>query len=149
MSTQANYTIKEVSKLSGLPGSTLRYYESIGIIHPIERDDSSKQRVYHDDDVNFIDAIACLSATGMSLEDMKAYLANRTHGVDAADEQIELLQTHSNRLAEESEHIKLQKTYMDLKVSYWKAVKAGNNAKANEIGDKAKEIVKDLKSYTN
>jgi MerR family transcriptional regulator, aldehyde-responsive regulator len=38
------YTIREVAELSGLPESTLRYYETIGLIHPIHRDSSSKSR---------------------------------------------------------------------------------------------------------
>ena len=32
------YTIREVARLSGLSESTLRYYETIGLIHPITRD---------------------------------------------------------------------------------------------------------------
>ena len=48
MSTQSNkfYTIKEASQLSGLPSSTLRYYESIGIIQSVARDGSSGHRTY-------------------------------------------------------------------------------------------------------
>ena len=77
MNTQTDktqlYTIREVAKLSGLPESTLRYYETIGLIHPIRRDSSSKHRVYNENDVNFAISIACLNATGMSLEDMRTY----------------------------------------------------------------------------
>lgn len=63
------YTITEAAKLSGL----LRYYETIGIIDPIERDSS----VYNENDMTLIISVACLSATGMPLEDMRTYLANR------------------------------------------------------------------------
>jgi len=67
MSTQAkqNYTIQEATKLTGLTSSTLRYYETIGLIPPVQRDSSSKYRVYSEDDINYIVSIACLSATGM------------------------------------------------------------------------------------
>ena len=78
------YTIRETSALSGLPESTLRYYESIGLIHAIHRDRSSKHRVYSEDDVAYAIAIACLNATGMSLEDMRAYLKNRGRGAESA-----------------------------------------------------------------
>ena len=46
MSTQSSkfYTIKEASQLSGLPSSTLRYYESIGIIQSVARGGSSAHR---------------------------------------------------------------------------------------------------------
>ena len=46
------YAIKEAAKLSGLPESTLRYYETIGLIDSISRDPSSKHRVYSEDDIN-------------------------------------------------------------------------------------------------
>lgn len=71
------YTIMEAAKLSGLPESTLRYYETISLIDPIKRGESSKQREYTDDDINMIIAVACLSATGMSIDSMREYLGNR------------------------------------------------------------------------
>ena len=82
------YTIREVAKWSGFPESTLRYYETIGLIHPIRRDSSSKHRVYNENDVNFAISIACLNATGMSLEDMRTYFKNRSQGAQAANEQV-------------------------------------------------------------
>ena len=84
ITNKQSYTIREAAKLSGLPGSTLRYYETIGLIHPINRDVSSKHRVYSEDDVNFVIAIACLNAAGMSIEDMRAYLKNSNLGVQDA-----------------------------------------------------------------
>ena len=99
------YTIREVAKLSGLAESTLRYYETIGLIHPITRDSSSKHRVYNEHDVNFAVAIACLNATGMSIEDMRSYLKNRSQGAQAADEQVVLLETQKRRLAEEAHNL--------------------------------------------
>ena len=47
MSTTTTWhTIREASMISGLPESTLRYYEQIGIIAPITRDPSSGHRAY-------------------------------------------------------------------------------------------------------
>src|ERR1700712_1431791 len=100
LDTIQGYSIMEAAKLSGLPESTLRYYETIGIIEPINRDSSSKHRVYSEDDVNVIVSIACLSATGMSLQDMRTYLKNRSRGADAAGEQIALLEAQKLRLTE-------------------------------------------------
>ena len=47
--------------LSGLPESTLRYYEQIGIIDPIARDPSSGHRAYSDDDIQSLVTISCLA----------------------------------------------------------------------------------------
>jgi DNA-binding transcriptional MerR regulator len=139
------YTIREVAELSGLPESTLRYYETIGLIHPIHRDSSSKHRVYSEDDVNSIITMACLSATGMSIEDMRAYLKNRSQGAQAADEQVELLETHKRRLAEEAHYLTLRRRYVAAKIAYWKAVKSGDTKQIEIAREQTNAIAQELK----
>ena len=58
------HSIREASMISGLPESTLRYYEQIGIIDPIARDPSSGHRVYSDKDIESLTTIACLESRG-------------------------------------------------------------------------------------
>ena len=65
--------------ISGLPESTLRYYEQIGIIDPIARDPSSGHRVYSDKDIESLTTIACLAATGMPLESMRVRNLHSIH----------------------------------------------------------------------
>jgi hypothetical protein len=48
------YSIREAAALTGLPASTLRYYESIGAMAPIRRGASSKHRVYTEEDVDLL-----------------------------------------------------------------------------------------------
>ena len=139
------YTIREVAKLSGLPESTLRYYETIGLIHPITRDSSSKHRVYNEHDVDFAIAIACLNATGMSLEDMRTYLKNRSLGAQAANEQVELLETHKRRLAEEAHYVTLRQRYVDAKIAYWKAVASGDTEQIERAREQTHAIAQELK----
>lgn len=148
MGTQTNaitgYSIMEAAKLSGLPESTLRYYESIGLIEPITRDTSSKHRVYSEDDVNLVVVVACLSATGMSIEDMRAYLSNRERGAQAAGEQVALLENQQQRLVDEAHYLKLRQRYVDIKIRYWHAVAGGNTELSKTIGDEAAGIAKEL-----
>lgn len=147
MSSQMNrtYTIMETSKLSGLPESTLRYYETIGLIYPIARDMSSKHRVYTEDDINVVIAVACLSATGMSLDDMREYLSNRSRGAEAANEQISLLDHQRRRLLEEAHFMELRQRYIEVKIGYWKAVEAGDETKIEETKQLADSIASQLK----
>jgi DNA-binding transcriptional MerR regulator len=149
MSTQhghdQTYTIKETARLTGLAESNLRYYETIGLIPPVKRDGSSKYRVYSEADVDYIVSIACLSATGMSIEDMKAYLANVEKGDDAANEQIRLLNDQNRKLVEEERNLKLRQKYLKTKAAYWKAVANRDMKLANEISRKAVAIAKEVK----
>jgi MerR family transcriptional regulator, copper efflux regulator len=45
-------TIQDVSRRSGLREPTLRYYEKVGLIGPIERDPSSRHRRCREEDLD-------------------------------------------------------------------------------------------------
>lgn len=147
MSTHANqnYTIREAAKLSGLTGSTLRYYETIGLIPHVRRDSSSKYRLYSEEDINYIVSIACLSATGMSIDDMRAYLKNVDKGISAAEEQIKLLDDQNLRLVEEERNLKLRQKYLRTKAEYWRAIANNDQAYADKISKQAVVIAKEVK----
>ena len=143
--TQHTYTIKEAAALTGLPASTLRYYESIGVIAPISRGASSKHRVYDEDDLDQLMWVACLAATGMSVGDMRQYVANGLLGPSAADQQIDLLAEQERRLALESEHIALRQRYVRLKIDYWHAVQAGDACAPRCLSAEARALADELK----
>ena len=142
---QRSYTIKETAALTGLPASTLRYYESIGVIAPISRGESSKHRVYDDADLDQLMWIACLAATGMSVSDMRRYVANGQSVPPAAREQIELLAQQQRRLSLEAQQIALRHRYVALKIDYWRAVDAGDEALAELLSGEARTLADDLK----
>ena len=143
--SQREYTIKEAAALTGLPASTLRYYESIGVIAPISRGASSKHRVYDEDDLDQLMWVACLAATGMSVSDMRRYVANGQLGPSAAREQIELLGEQQRRLDLEAKHVKLRQRYVALKIDYWHAVDADDTARAELLSSEARKLADDLK----
>ena len=143
--TQRTYTIKEAAALTGLPASTLRYYESIGVIAPISRGASSKHRVYDEDDLDQVMWVACLAATGMSVADMRQYVANGQLGPQAASQQIELLAEQERRLSLEAEQVALRQQYVRIKIDYWKAVETGDTARADRLSGAARTLADQLK----
>ncbi|MFL6021981.1 MAG: MerR family transcriptional regulator [Marmoricola sp.] len=144
--TPRTYTIKEAAALTGLPASTLRYYESIGVIPAISRGASSKHRVYEEADLDQLMWVACLAATGMSVGDMRTYVANGPLGAAAAPGQIELLTRQQQRLATEAKQVVLRQRYVALKIDYWHAVEAGDTERAELIGAEARTLADDLRS---
>ena len=143
--TPRSYTIKEAAGLTGLPASTLRYYETIGVISPISRGASSKHRVYDDEDLDQLMWVACLAATGLSVSEMRQYVANGKLGAAAAREQIELLTVQQDRLAQEAEHLALRQRYVRLKIDYWHAVDAGDPERAELLAGEARALADALK----
>src|SRR6188472_2014897 len=109
-----SYSIKEAAALTGLPASTLRYYEQIGVITPIGRGASSGHRVYDDEDLDQLMWVSCLAATGMSVSDMRRYMANNRMGAEAAADQERLLAEQQQRLVTEAEALALRQRYVAL-----------------------------------
>jgi DNA-binding transcriptional MerR regulator len=143
--TQHSYSIKEAAALTGLPASTLRYYESIGVIAPVGRGESSKHRIYDESDLDQIMWVACLAATGLSVGDMKQYVANGMLGPTAAGEQVALLRAQQERLAAESKHLVLRQRYVALKIDYWHAVAAGDADRTALLEREARGLADELK----
>jgi DNA-binding transcriptional MerR regulator len=117
----------------------------IGIINPVHRGASSKQRVYGEEDLEVLDAVACLSATGMSIPDMRQYMANRDKGAERADEQVQLLSTQKRQLAAQAKLLKVRRQYVDFKIAYWQAVAADNDAAVERIGTEARKLADIIK----
>ena len=115
------------------------------MITPISRGASSKHRVYDEDDLDQLMWIACLAATGMSVSDMKQYVANGKLGPSAAGEQVALLAAQERRLAVEAEQIALRQRYVRLKIGYWQAVDAGDDERADLLAREAGALADELK----
>ena len=103
-------TIQEVSRATGLSTHTLRYYERIGLIHPIDREENTRRR-YSADDVGWIEFLLKLRATGMSIRDMQRYAELQRQGDATLPERVEMLKSLRDNveahIGELNEHLKL------------------------------------------
>jgi MerR family transcriptional regulator, copper efflux regulator len=129
-------TIQDVSRRSGLSEPTLRYYEEIGLIGPIERDGRSGHRRYRTEDLTVLEALSCLRATGMSIDDMRTYRANLPRGHAAAAEQRDLLARHVRRVEAELAAQQLRLEYLRAKAALWEARAAGDTAAEADARDR-------------
>ena len=66
------YTIKEASDITGIPATTLRYYDKEGILPFLERKESG-HRMFSEQDLSMLRIIECLKCTGMSIKDIRQY----------------------------------------------------------------------------
>ena len=114
-------TIQDVSRRSGLSEPTLRYYEEIGLIGPVARDASSGHRRYQTEDLDVLQALACMRALGVGIEDMRTYQANRKRGHEAAGEQRDLLLLHSERIEAQIATLHVHLDYLRAKAALWDA----------------------------
>jgi MerR family copper efflux transcriptional regulator len=127
-------TIQDAARRSGLSEPTLRYYEEVGLIGPIARDPRSGHRRYREEEVDALQALACLRAMGVGVEEMRTYQANRALGHAKAGEQRELLLRHAERVETEIETRRVHLDYLRAKAMLWDArdrADAGAEAEAS------------------
>ena len=114
-------TIQEVAKSTGLTEHTLRYYERIGLIHPINREENTRRR-YTADDVGWIDFLLKLRAIGMSIKDMQRYAELQRQGDATLPERLEMLKALRDKVEshidEMNQHLKL----IYYKIDYYQKV---------------------------
>jgi MerR family transcriptional regulator, copper efflux regulator len=114
-------TIQDAARRSGLTEPTLRYYEEVGLIGPIARDPSSGHRRYREAELDTLQALACLRAMGIGIEEMRTYQGNRQLGQVKAGEQRDLLLRHAERVKAEIETLRIHLVYLRAKAALWDA----------------------------
>ena len=67
-------TIAQVSQKYGVSADTLRYYERIGLIPAVNRNESGI-RDYTETDCNWVNFAKCMRAAGISVESLIEYVA--------------------------------------------------------------------------
>ncbi|GAA4669084.1 MerR family transcriptional regulator [Amycolatopsis dongchuanensis] len=132
-------TIQEVSRRSGLSEPTLRYYERIGLIGPVRRDPSSGHRRYDPELVETIVALSCLRDTGMSVRDLREYLAHLGDG--AAAHLRELFRRNASRLDAEIERLAVRREYLRHKAELWDARVRGDAEAESRAIDGVRDAV--------
>jgi len=103
-------TIQQVAEATGLSAHTLRYYERVGLIHPIDREENSRRR-YTPDDIGWIEFLIKLRATGMSIREMQRYAELQRRGDETLPQRVEMLKSLRDKveahMEELNEHLKL------------------------------------------
>jgi DNA-binding transcriptional MerR regulator len=139
-------TIQDASRRTRLSEPTLRYYEEVGLVGPIPRDERSGHRRYRETDVDDLQVLACLRAMGVGIEEMRTYQANRLRGREAAGEQRDILTRHARRIEQEIATLHVHLAYLDAKAALWDARDRGDEvAEAREF-ERVNRILSDLEA---
>lgn len=82
--------IAEVSEQYGLSSDTLRYYERVGLIPPVNRNDSGI-RDYNELDLRRVEFIKCMRSAGLPIEVLIEYVALVQKGDKTIEARKEIL----------------------------------------------------------
>ena len=83
-------TIAEVSKQYDISADTLRYYERIGLIPPVNRNKNGI-RDYTDEDCKWVDFIKCMRSAGLPIEVLIEYVTLFRQGNSTIEARKEIL----------------------------------------------------------
>jgi DNA-binding transcriptional MerR regulator len=109
-------TIAEVSKEYELTPDTLRYYERIGLIPPVNRN-SSGNRDYKEDDCRWVSFIKCMRSAGLSIEVLLEYVSLFRQGDETRGARKDLLEAQRRQLLERIEELHDTLAVLDKKIA--------------------------------
>lgn len=111
------YKISDIATRTGLSIPTLRYYEEIGLLHPVRN--ATNYRVFTDDDLRWIAFIKRAKATGMSLSKIIDYAKLREKGDSTMQDRITILEEQETILQLEQEKLQAHITFLQDKKAYY------------------------------
>lgn len=111
-------TITEVSKKYDITQNTLRYYERIGIIPFVHRNQSGI-RDYTEEDCGWVQFAKCMRDAGVSIEVLVEYVALFQKGKSTYEARKELLYEERDKLIAKIEEMQETLTKMNLKIDYY------------------------------
>ena len=110
------YTVGETARMLHVPASTLRYYDKEGLLPSVERT-SGEIRMFKDDDIEWLRIIDCLKKSGMSIRDIREYIALAAQGDSTINERLQLF--YRQREILKAQMRELQKTPDTLDYKCW------------------------------
>jgi len=117
---EAEFSIQQVSRQTGLSIDTLRYYERIGLIESIRRAPNSHRR-YTQEDVDWISLLMHLKETGMPLAQMVRFAQTRRQGPHTLlTERRVMLEQHQHVLEQQIQHLEQHKAVLQQKIATYK-----------------------------
>jgi len=108
-------TIAEAAERSGLSAHTLRYYERIGLIHPVGRGENGHRR-YGRDDIEWLEFLIKLRTTDMPIRQMVEYAELVRKGPQTASRRRAMLEAHREALRERIEELEETAGVIDRKI---------------------------------
>lgn len=117
------YTIQQMSHQTGLSIHTLRYYEQIGLLDPIERLANGHRR-YGDTDLLRLEFLKRLRATDMSIKAMQYYVELYRMGDSTLVERREILQAHQQAIQNQVDELLDTMAFIDMKIERYQKQEA-------------------------
>lgn len=135
-----SYTISEAAEKTGLPPSTIRFYDKEGLLPNIKRKNGI--RVFEDMDLRLMGLLTCLKNTGMPIKRIRDYVELTSKGDDTLQERYEIIKAQRQFVLDQIEQLQYYLEELDFKDWYYNKALAAGSESAINLDDYEKETGK-------
>lgn len=121
------YSMKEACTLTNMTYENLKFYCNEGLVPNVKRD-SRNYRVFDEHDIKWIQSLNCLKSCGMSIAEMKQYLALCMEGEGTIPERKVILAEKKETLLQSITKLQKAVAYIDWKQRFYDDVLSGKTA---------------------
>lgn len=118
------YSMKQACEETNMTYQALKYYCNEGLVPNVKRD-SNNRRVFDEADLKWIKDLICLKKCGMSIQEMKDYLALCLQGEQTIPERKEMLSHKQEALRLSVRELEESISYIDWKQNFYDEVLSG------------------------
>ena len=132
--------IAEVSEQYGISSDTLRYYERIGLIQPVNRNESGI-RDYNELDLRRVDFIKCMRSAGLPVEILIEYVGLVQQGDKTIKARKEILKEQRELLTARMKEMQKTLDILDHKIEVYENAVLEKEKRIVQTEDQALEII--------
>lgn len=118
------YTMMQACREADMTYQTLKFYCNEGLVPNVKRD-MNNRRVFDEKDVKWIKDLTCLKRCGMSIQEMRKYLALCLQGESTIPERKRVLEKKQTALREQIKELQDSIDYIDFKQQFYDDVLSG------------------------
>jgi DNA-binding transcriptional MerR regulator len=132
--------IAEVSERYGISLDTLRYYERIGLVPPVHRNEGGI-RDYNDLDLRRVEFIKCMRSAGLPVEVLIEYVALVQQGDHTIQARKEILREQRELMAARMSEMQKTLSILDRKIEVYENALLKKEKEMVQAEDQALEIL--------
>ena len=121
------YSMKEACALTHMTYENLKFYCNEGLIPNVKRD-SRNYRVFDEHDIKWIQSLNCLKNCGMSIAEMKEYLALCLEGENTIPQRKVILAEKRKALLQSIAELQKAVAFIDWRQGFYDDVLSGKTA---------------------
>lgn len=129
------YSVGEAAKMLGVTPSTLRYYESEGLLGSLARSEGGR-RVFSERDLEACRVIECLKTSGLSIKEIARFMDMVEQGDASLEERLELFKARRDALLAQMDELRRTLDVLEYKCWYYEtAAKAGTEEAVSSLAE--------------